>query len=189
MGHLATTTGAQTVTTSETPWSAPSLPQKLQDLLETPGNILDLPAVGPVSANALREYLAAPPPPLPERGHVNKMLGELSIALPKAQSSDTEAAARLEIYWKTLRTIPLHDLRFAYQKLIRESRFFPSVADIIAAAAPSRNRRDWLWSRAKFLVLKHEREWRPEPEPLTDEQRNEVTEMVGQVLALNPTHR
>src|SRR3546814_5429429 len=65
------------------------------------------------------------------------MLVKLAIALPNAKIDDAEADARLEIYWSALRDIPLPDLRQAYDRLLKTSRFFPTIEEIRAAAHPS----------------------------------------------------
>src|SRR3546814_12387795 len=101
------------------------------------------------------------------------MLGKLAIALPKAKIDDAEADARLEIYWSALRDIPLPDLRQAYDRLLKTSRFFPTIEEIRAAAhptmaMPSNNR-----MRKQMLRNRNDAEGQPDGEPLTDAKRRQ----------------
>src|SRR3546814_18692733 len=90
------------------------------------------------------------------------MLGKLAIALPKAKIDDAEADARLEIYWSALRDIPLPDLRTAYARLLKTSRFFPTIEEIRAPAHPSSAMRSNKRMRTQRLITRHDRQWHPE---------------------------
>src|SRR3546814_14788344 len=106
------------------------------------------------------------------------MLGKLAIALPKAKIDDAEADARLEIYWSALRDIPLPDLRQAYDRLLKTSRFFPTIEEIRAAAHPSMAMRSYKRMRMQMLITRHDREWQPDGEPLTDAERREMQKII-----------
>src|SRR3546814_17889776 len=106
------------------------------------------------------------------------MLGKLAIALPKAKIDDAEADARLEIYWSALRDIPLPDLRQAYDRLLKTSRFFPTIEEIRAAAHPSMAMRSYKRMRMQMLITRHDREWQPDGEPLPDETRREMQTII-----------
>src|SRR3546814_2578563 len=86
------------------------------------------------------------------------MLGKLASALPKAKIDDAEAEARLAIYWSALRDIPLPDLRQAYDRLLKTSRFFPTIEEIRAAAHPSMAMRSYKRMRMQMLITRHDRE-------------------------------
>lgn len=141
------------------------MPDKLSELLGRALTLSEMPVVGPVSADALREYVAQSAPPCPDVDQVGTMLTKLSLAMPKAHTSEIEAKERLDIYWQALRTYALPDLQQAFTVLLRTCRFFPTIAEIEAAVAPIRARRLARVNRADLLIMKHEREWR-EPQPL-----------------------
>ena len=169
MGSITTTTNRVT------PWSEPQLNDRLNALVSTNDPGAYLPIVGPNSAAALRTYLDAATPPMPTIDHVDSMLAKLSMALPKAQVSKAEARERLEIYWRALKGISLPDLHHAFAKLIKTARFFPSAAEIMDIAAETARVRNSRRAIAQQLIWKHEREWRPPPEPLTDDQKTQLS--------------
>src|SRR3546814_4290296 len=91
---------------------------------------------------------------------------------------DAEADARLEIYWSALRDIPLPDLRQAYDRLLKTSRFFPSIEEIRAAAHPSMSMRSYKRMRMQMLITRHDREWQPAGAPLTDAEPREMQQII-----------
>jgi len=156
-------------TKSVTQWREPSLPAKLNDLLDQRLTLADMPVIGPKSAAAFREYVADCVPPSPRIDQVENMLGKLSIVMPKAQASEAEASKRLDIYWQALRSHALPDLQAVFAVLLRTCKFFPSIAEIEYAIKPIRAKRMARVNRAEMLVMKHEREWSPAPAELADQ--------------------
>ncbi|MEO7469813.1 MAG: hypothetical protein ABIV36_22620 [Sphingobium limneticum] len=128
-------------------------------------SLSEMPVVGPVTAQHLRHFVSASVPPSPEIEQVETMLAKLSVALPKAKSSDIEADERIDIYWTVLKGYALPDLQAAYRVLLLTCEFFPTIAEIEAAVAPIRAKRMARANRADMLIMKHEQEWRP-PQPL-----------------------
>lgn len=155
------------------------MPDKLNELLGQRRTLSELPIIGPVSAEALRAYIAGSTPPCPDVDQVGTMLTKLSLAMPKAQTSEIEAKERLDIYWQVLRNYALPDLQQAFTVLLRTCRFFPTIAEIEEAVAPIRGRRVARVNRASLLVMKHEQEWRP-PQPLLTA---EEAARLGRILA------
>lgn len=155
------------------------MPAKLNDLVLSHTHHSDLPVVGPVSATALREFLDSPEPPCAAQKQVEGMLAKLSIALPKSQSTDVEANARVEIYWQALRDVPLTDLHYAFTKLVQSARFFPTVKEILEAAAYPAMMRSYRKGRAKILLLKHEREWTDPAALIGDAERAQVADIIA----------
>ena len=120
-----------------------------------------MPVIGPKTACQLREYANQPEPPLVRRDQVEVMLAKLSMALPKAQSSEAETTERLDIYWQALKHHALPDLHQGFAALLRKCRFFPTIAEIEEVLEPIRGQRLGRTAQARLLVLKHEREWSP----------------------------
>lgn len=152
-------------TKSATLWREPSLPDRLNALLDQRLPLADMPVIGPKSTEALRAYVASCTPPLPRLDQVENMLTKLSIVMAKAQASEAEASQRLDIYWQALRHHALPDLQAVFIVLLRTCKFFPSIAEIEDAIAPIRAKRMARVNRAGMLILKHEREW---SEPIAD---------------------
>lgn len=190
MSSMANMAGKEIAKTSTTApairWSEPSLPEKLNAQVSSGESLFDLPVPSPQDAAALRVAIDAAAPPMPEKRQVEVMLTKLSVALPKAQTSAAEAGERLDLYWAGLKDIALPDLHFAFDALIKTARFFPTVAEVRAAAAPPMNMRAYRLSRMRMLLKRHDREWRPDPEALTDEERGEVRAFLAKPFAEPP---
>lgn len=170
-------------TKSVTQWREPSLPDKLDALVDRKLSLSELPVVGPVSANELRAYVAACVPPRPQLGQIETMLAKLSLALPKAKVSQAEADERLDIYWQALRHHALPDLQQVFGVLVRTCQFFPTVAEIEAALRPIRAKRRSRLTRAELLIFKHEREWQAKGDPLTPEEARQLGSILANPLA------
>lgn len=155
------------------------MPEKLNALVLNGERHSDLPVVGPKSAQALRDFLDSPEPPTAEQKQIEGMLVKLAIALPKAQSSEAEAHARLDIYWQALRDIPLTDLHYAFSKLVQQAKFFPTVKEILDAAAYPAAARSYRKGRARTLLLKHEREWKAPGAMIGDAERAQAADMIA----------
>lgn len=133
------------------------MPAKLNDLVLSG----DSPVVGPESAKALAAYAALPEPPLATQDQVETMIGKLAMATAQAKVSESEAAARVEMFWLALRDLPVDDLRGAFVDLLRSCTFMPTPAEVRTAAIRHGAQRRYAKSRAKHLAWKHEQEWRP----------------------------
>jgi hypothetical protein len=147
----ATTTKSRTLTPGLL------LSEKLSTLVLSGDN----PVVGPRTASALRAFAAEPEPPLAERSQVDVMISKLAIATAQPKVSPKEAAERLNLYWRALGDLPLVDLGQAFDDLLRASTFLPTPAEVRKAAMHHTSRRRYAKSRARHLVWKHEREWKP----------------------------
>lgn len=128
----------------------------------------DSPVVGPETARQLADFAETPEPPLVSREQVDVMISKLAIATAQPKTSQAEARERLDLYWIALNDIPVGDLREAFAQLIRSSKFLPTPAEVRAIAAKAGAVRKYLKSRARHLAWKHQQEWRPACEYLTD---------------------
>lgn len=151
-------------------WSEPFLPAKLDELLM--GN--DIPTIGPKSAEILQQFVDAPRPPMPEREQVEVMIAKLSLATATQKRSVDEEAARLELYWMTLRIYPLVDLRSAFLKLLRTCKFMPTPAEIDSVVQDEGYNRRRRINRAQYLLQIHKRDYVPPQEYVTAEELAEL---------------
>jgi len=125
----------------------------------------DSPVVGPVSAQALREYSEQPEPPLADREQIETMIGKLAIATAQQKTSQQEAGERVELYWLALRDLPVDDLRAAFLDLVKTATFLPTPAEVRTAALSRGSTRRHAKSRARYLAWLHDRDWKP---PVTE---------------------
>lgn len=125
----------------------------------------DSPVVGPVSAGHLRAFAEQPEPPLAEQAQVETMIGKLAIATAQPKVSEAEATARVDLYWLALRDLPVDDLRAAFVELVKTATFLPTPAEVRTAAVRQGAMRRYGKSRARYLAMLHDREWKP---PVTD---------------------
>lgn len=133
------------------------MPAKLNELLLSG----DSPVVGPNTAGELRAFVAQPEPALPSQDQVETLVGKLAIATAQAKVSESEADARIEMFWLALRDLPVDDLRGAFMDLLRTCTFMPTPAEVRTAAIRQGALRRYAKSRAQHLVWKHEQEWKP----------------------------
>lgn len=176
---------AQTAITARTDahpirWSEPELPSKLSMLLDQRLSFNDLPVIGPKGAAHLRSYVAScqPPQALPE--HVNRMMTRIANVMPSPRGmTQAEADERMATYRAALSTHALPDLHTAFDAILRQCRFFPTIAEIEVIVAPIRAKRMARVNRAQMLIMKHDREWRP-PQPLLS--ADEAAQL-GRILA------
>jgi hypothetical protein len=119
--------------------------------------------VGPITATALREWLAAPriDPELPTPERVENMIARLSLATKERAVSEREAKERLDLYWRALRDVPLVDLGRAFDDILKSATFMPTPAEVRSKAARYTSLRNFRHSRAKHLVWLHENHWTP----------------------------
>lgn len=109
------------------------------------------------------------------RHETRRMVAKLALGFPNAQRlSDEDAEARLELYATALADVPADTLDHACKEALRKFKFFPAAAELRALCRDP-HRRAFRLARAKFLIAKHDREWKPpvagDDEPMTDEQR------------------
>lgn len=162
---------AQTAITTQTEgqlirWCEPGLPSKLSTLLDQKLTFTDLPVIGPVSAQALRDYVAACVPPVATPVQINRMITRVANMMPSPRGmTDDESDERMATIRHALRHHALPDLHAVFDAILRTCRFFPTIAEIEALIAPIRARRMARVNRAELLVMKHERQWSA---PVTD---------------------
>ena len=157
--HTAITTQAESQATR---WCEPALPSKLSRLVDQKLTFSDWPVVGPKSAQALRDYIAACEPPVATPVQINRMITRVANMMPSPRGlTDDESDERMATIRHALRHHALPDLHAAFDAILRTCRFFPTIAEIEALIAPVRGRRMARANRARLLVLKHEREWLP----------------------------
>lgn len=156
-----------------TPWCGLSATPRLEKLVATAETFRDVcsPDEREQLAALIPAYEAALEPA--SREGCRRAIGKLALAYPVAKVSDAEAEARLELYADALSDLPGDVLAVACAALLRESKFFPTAAEIRAKCAPLA-RRQWELSKIRALIATHDRNWRPEPAPLTDDERAEV---------------
>lgn len=125
-----------------------------------------MPVIGPVSAAALRDYVAACQPPLADEQQVGRVMTRIANMLPSPRGlGDGEADERMATYRRALSRHALADLHAAYVAILRQCRFFPTIAEVEAIIAPIRAKRMARVHRAEMLIMKHDREWAA---PVTD---------------------
>lgn len=134
----------------------------------------DIPTIGPKSAEILQQFVDAPRPPMPEREQVEVMIAKLSLATATQKRSVDEEAARLELYWMTLRIYPLVDLRSAFLKLLRTCKFMPTPAEIDSVVQDEGYNRRRRINRAQYLLQIHKRDYVPPQEYVTAEELQEL---------------
>jgi hypothetical protein len=134
----------------------------------------DIPTIGPKSAEILQQFVDAPKPPMPEREQVEVMIAKLSLATATQKRSVDEEAARLELYWMTLRIYPLVDLRSAFLKLLRTCKFMPTPAEIDSVVQDEGYNRRRRINRAQYLLQIHKRDYVPPQEYVTAEELQEL---------------
>jgi hypothetical protein len=167
-----------------TRWSAPQLESKHERLLESYTSLSSAPVVGPKTAASLQAFLDADiDPPMPTRKDVTAMVGLLANVKRMRDSTDEEAAGRMDQYWQGLKDIPLDDLRHAYDVLLKGSPWFPDISEIRKAADGGPVKRHRIRRAvAESLIRKHESEWEPPHEPLTPEQLAQVKALTAGLI-------
>lgn len=142
-----------------------------------------LPLVGPDEAAAIPAVIDEL-----ERGlvgsteaQIDRMVTKLALLYPSARISDAEAGARLELYVELLCDIPFDILSGAFRTIAQTSKFFPTVAEIREAASGALADRKARLFALRQLALKHCREWKRSPDPIGDEEREEVARMMSEL--------
>jgi len=105
---------------------------------------------------AIASFEAANVPAEPDE--ISRMIGKIAILFPNGKLSDAEAKAQNQLYVELLNDIPADVLGGAFRKCAQTLKFFPTVAEIRAAAMPEMAMRSWRLMRMKALALKSDRE-------------------------------
>lgn len=161
------------------------MPSRLSSLLDQKLAFHDLPVVGPVSADLLRAYLAASRPPAAAPEQVNRMMTRVANMMPSPRGlTQDQAEERMMLYRRALGAHALVDLQAAFDVILRNCRFFPTVAEIEGIVAPIRAKRMARTNRAEMLIFRHEREWRAPHPLLTADEASQL----GRILAAPLAH-
>lgn len=160
MGTEITTTNQ----TSLTVWRKPSLRDELQKLVSNPSSYESFPIVGPATAAELAEYVKHPEPPLAESTWIEEQIFAFKIK-PHKTKSDMDWALLLRVNLAALSDFSRVDLGYAFGRLMRESKWFPDVSEIVSLAKYAQWQREFRKHQANALIMKHNHLWRaPIPE-------------------------
>lgn len=110
-----------------------------------------------------------------------RMMGRLATIYRDEKLTANEAKLRLATYCDLLADIPPDLMAEAFKRAGRRCRFFPTVAELREQVAHDLAMRQWRLGRARHLVDVHERDWRPEPEPISDQERAAVAKAMGEL--------
>lgn len=163
MGTEITTTSNQN---SLTAWRKPSLSDDLDALVNSRSSYNDLPVISPEQAAALAEFVEYPEPPIVEEPWLEAQIGTFMIK-PQRGRSNMEWKLLLEVYVNNLRTYSRVDLGYAFGRLMRESKWFPDISEIIALADYAVAKRKARRLRAEMALMKHKHQYEP---PIPDDQ-------------------
>jgi hypothetical protein len=145
-------------------------------------SLSEMPVVGLKTAAILREFVDHPEPPLADDEWIEKQIMALATK-PTRRMASAEAAFNLELWLTVLRDYPRADLGYAVGRLLRESKWFPDVSEIVKLAEFCARKRDYNRSQAWRILFKHEKEWTP-PIPEEDLCRPEdVAAILAEVSA------
>lgn len=148
--------------------------------------MLELKVPGPVSRALLQAYVDGARPPLADEEEIDTIVARLAVALPRKRDEPDVDGAKLDIYTGALSDLPLIDLRAASDWLIKNARFFPSVAEIRAAVAKVAGPRNARIARAEVMILRHDRDWTP---PIADGDAVDAGAVMRKALAAHPSKR
>ncbi|AOF96830.1 hypothetical protein BSY17_2656 [Sphingobium sp. RAC03] len=181
MGQLAR---VQPQSRAVTEYCEPPLTVALAAALDSRISVLELKVCGPESRAILQAYVDGASPPLADEEEIDTIIAGMAVALPRAKGDGAVAEAKLDIYAASLADIPLIDLRAASDHLIKTARFFPSVAEIRAAASITGRPRAARVARARVMIVRHDRDWQPPiEEMLTAEETAQLERIVATPLA------
>lgn len=183
MGQLAR---VQPQSRAVTEYCEPPLTAALAAALDSRISVLELKVCGPESRAILQAYVDGASPPLADEEEIDTIVAGLAVALPRAKGDGAVAEAKLDIYAAALADIPLIDLRAAADHLIKTARFFPSVAEIRAAASITGRPRAARVARARVMIVRHDRDWQP---PIAEISTSDALHQVHAALAAHPSKR
>jgi hypothetical protein len=182
------------VTISPTRWQEPqlglSLKQDLHAAMETTNSTyLNVPS--PADVAALRKAADVYRAGLigSSRETIAGMMGVLATAFPNQRLSDEEAAAKLELYCRSLDDLPEDILKTAIDRLLKTQNWFPTIAEIRQAASPDFEPRRRGLMACMRLIMKFDREYRPPAQDKTDWTQAEIDEANASFRRLGLTTR
>lgn len=117
------------------PECAPQWSLRLNALIESPWD-RDPPLLSPdmrAEADAALATIAEGKAPC-TRSEINRMVGKLALLYPHARMSDVEARGQMQGYADLLDRVPAYALRAGFRHAAQTIRFFPTVAELIAAS-------------------------------------------------------
>lgn len=153
----------------------PPLSGKLDRLI----NSNETPLVGPVTAKALREYSEAPEPPLADEASIRRMVGLLATGKGQRKMTKEESEVHIGQFVRVLSKVPMVDLYAAYDDLLCGHKFMPDVSEVHKAASLHTSKRRFKKSRARFIALKHSREWVEPVAPLSGPEKAKLDAMLS----------
>lgn len=167
---MATDNLPATVTNLPTRWSEPSLGALAEPLRLAKGQAFAfLPIVDRASAEqipAIIDQLEIGLLPS-SQNEIERMMLKIALIYPAGKLGTRETDEKLALYLDLLADIPFDILSAAFRKVAQAGRFFPTVAEIRAAAMPALNDRVAKVTTLRMLLLKHEQHPRSAP---TDDQ-------------------
>lgn len=169
-----------------TKYCEPPLPAALAAALDSRESVLELKVPGPVSRAALQAYVDGARPPLADEEEIDTIISGLAVALRRPKGDNGVAEVKLDIYASALADIPMVDLCAASDILIKTEIFFPTVAEIRAAAARAAGPRSRRIARARVMIVRHDRDWTPS---VMDADAVDVRGALRETLAAHPSKR
>jgi hypothetical protein len=133
-------------------------------------------------AELLVRYDEALKPAAPHE--IEQQIRILSCMFPVAKITPEEAEMRIAGYVVALSEVPLDVLIGAQVKAVRKHTFMPSAKELLDLCGELEVRR-FRRFRVNYLILKHDREYRPpaEDRPLTDAERKELDDILRRLDA------
>lgn len=118
----------------------------------------EMPVVGPKTAAQLQAFIDHPEPPIADTDWIQKQITMLSIK-PSRKQTVSDAKMILQTYTSMLKSYSRADLGYAFGRLMRESKWFPDISEIIQLAEFPKSQRNFKKLQARTLIMKHERDW------------------------------
>lgn len=104
----------------------------------------------PLAKQALAEHEAAMEGA--GREHAAAMVSKLAMVLPMRKTTEEEGQFLVATYADELKSIPYDIMIRTYKRLLAEHKWFPTIAEIMAAAAVEIGRRKYTIMRLKILI-------------------------------------
>lgn len=147
-----------------------------------------MPVVGPNTAAILQDFYNHPEPPLADRDWIENQIAVLRVK-PSRSMTAQDGKMLVETFVSVLKAYPRVDLGYAFGRLMRESKWFPDVSEIVKLAEYPANMRAAKKHQAWKLLHKHKTDWRepiPESELVTPEA---IAQIKAEVAAEFPSNR
>jgi len=146
--------------------------------------------IGPKTAAALTAWIEAQPiPEVATEERIDNMIAKLGMATKERQLSKEANDARLDLYCRALRDVPVIDLGKGFDDLLRTCTFMPTPAEVYQAAKKHTHQRDWKVHRAKHLVWLHRQEWSPPREDTGRPTSDEISAILHGTAEQFPSNR